>query len=104
MNNKRRKEIKFIQKFLIAEELAEDILNRLEDVLCDEENSYYNIPENLLGSVRAEESENAIDCLDEAIDLLSKYVDKDNPSLIWRNVSDKIKRLLDDIIKGGKYV
>ena len=43
----------------------------LEDVLYAEEDAYDNIPENLQGSWRAEESEEAIDALNDAIDLLT---------------------------------
>ena len=46
------------------------------DNLKDEEQDYYdNIPENLQYSQRAEDSEAAIDNLDEALDLLNEAYD-----------------------------
>ena len=49
----------------------DEVLNLLEDVLYDEEDAYDNIPENLQGSWRAMESEDAIDTLNDASDLLT---------------------------------
>lgn len=46
------------------------IKSNLESILSDEEYSFENMPENLQGSIRGEESENAIDMLSEAIDNL----------------------------------
>ena len=50
---------------------ADQVLDILESVLYDEEDAYDNTPENLQESCRAMESEEAIDSLNEAIDLLT---------------------------------
>ena len=71
MNKARRK---LIQKEINVLEMGEDVAQTvaiLEDVLYTEEAAYDNIPENLQGSWRAEESEEAIDVLNDAIDLLT---------------------------------
>ena len=71
MNKARRK---LIQKAINVLEMGNDAdqaLAILEDVLYAEEDAYDNIPENLQGSLRAEESEEAIDALNDAIDLLT---------------------------------
>lgn len=71
MNKARRKKI---QKAIDMLEMGDGVnraLVLLEDVLYAEEDAYDNIPENLQGSLRAEESEEAIDALNDAIDLLT---------------------------------
>lgn len=71
MNKARRK---MIQKAIDILEMGDSVaqaLAILEDVLYAEEAAYDNIPENLQGSWRAEESEEAIDALNDAIDLLT---------------------------------
>ena len=71
MNKARRKKI---QKAIDMLEMGNGVgqaLAILEDVLYAEEDAYDNIPENLQASWRAEESEEAIDALNDAIDLLT---------------------------------
>ena len=71
MNKARRN---LIQKAIKVLETGNDVdqaLAILEDVLYAEEDAYDNIPENLQGSWRAEESEEAIDALNDAIDFLT---------------------------------
>ena len=71
MNKARRK---LIQKAINVLEMGNDAdqaLAILEDVLYAEEDAYDNIPENLQSSWRAEESEEAIDALNDAIELLA---------------------------------
>ena len=71
MNKARRK---LIQKAINILEMSNDVdqaLVILEDVLYAEEDAYDNIPENLQSSWRAEESEEAIDALNDAIELLT---------------------------------
>lgn len=69
MNNKRRKEISNNLNSLIM------IKENFERILSDEEDSYDNIPENLLNSDRAMDSENAISSLDDVISYLTDAVD-----------------------------
>ena len=69
MNNKRRTEIKNIkERFAIARDMLESVLN-------DEQDYYDNIPENLLGSMRAEESEEAIGILEDAMEQIEGIID-----------------------------
>ena len=71
MNKTRRKKI---QKAIDMLEMGDGVgqaLDILEDVLYAEEDAYDNIPENLQGSWRAMDSEEAIDALNDAIDLLT---------------------------------
>ena len=68
MNKQRRK--------LIVENITflENIKNKLENILTDEEICFDNMPENLQGSIRGEESENAIDILSEAVEELESII------------------------------
>ena len=82
MNKARRKKIQKAIDMLEMGDSVEQALAILEDVLYAEEDAYDNIPENLQSSWRAEESEEAIDALNDAIDLLtdlqsSEDADKD---------------------------
>ena len=69
MNKVRRKAIANIVSEL------ERIKGILEETKDDEQYSYDSIPENLLGSERADISEEAIDTMDEAIDSLEEIID-----------------------------
>ena len=55
---------------------AEELKDDLESILWDEQNSYDNIPENLQYSTRATESEQAIDDLEDAVDILNEAIEK----------------------------
>lgn len=70
MNKERRNRISVVNSRLNV--LAEE----LEHIKEEEENYYDNIPENLQGSMRAEESEEAIDLLDEVVDKIEEIVDQ----------------------------
>ena len=69
MNKKRRERIANI----IFE--IEKIKSDLEDVKLDEEIAFDNMPENLQYSMRGEESQDAIDTLDTANDLVQEALD-----------------------------
>ena len=69
MNKQRRKNIKNNIDALGV------IKNNLEDILAEEEDYFNNIPENLQGSIRGEESEEAIDTLTEMIDAIEECID-----------------------------
>ena len=71
MNKVRRKKIQKAIDILETGDGVDQALDILEEVLYAEEDAYDNIPENLQGSWRAEESEEAIDALNDAIDLLT---------------------------------
>lgn len=72
MNKQRRK---IISECTIQ---IEEIKLKLEDVKSDEEFAFDSMPENLQGSLRGEEMEGAIDCLEEAIDSLDSAIEQLN--------------------------
>ena len=69
MNKERRTKINNIIKKLEA------VLNDLKEVLFEEEMVFDNMPENLQGSIRGEESEEAIDLMNEAVESLQNACD-----------------------------
>lgn len=69
MNKQRRQNIK---KNIDA---LETIKSNLECILSEEEDYFNNMPENLQGSMRGEDSEEAIDTLTEMIDILDECID-----------------------------
>ena len=72
MNKDRRKKIAdVISKF-------EHVKEMLEDILYEEQDYYDNIPENLLGSERAENSEEAIDMMQEAVENIEEAINNLN--------------------------
>lgn len=62
MNKKRRQEI------MKAMNKVEEVKDRLDELLYEEQDALDNTPENLRLSFRGEESENAVDYLQEAIE------------------------------------
>lgn len=68
MNKERRKKIANI----ITE--IEKIKSSLECVLFDEQMAFDSMPENLQYSMRGEESQEAIDCMEGAVDSLSDSI------------------------------
>lgn len=54
----------------------EQIKSTLEDVKMDEEFAFDNMPENLQGSERGEEMEEAIDCLEEVMNTLDDAIEQ----------------------------
>lgn len=68
MNNQRRKQITKIINDL------ENSKDDITDILQEEEEAFDNMPENLLGSERAEQSQNAIDLLNDAINNLDEAI------------------------------
>lgn len=72
MNKNRRK--------LISNNIAllESIKSNLENILSDEEYYFDNMPENLQGSMRGEESESAIEILQNTIEEIENCIDNLN--------------------------
>ena len=70
MNKQRRNEISSIVSEL------ENLKSRLESVHMEEEMVFDNMPENLQYSMRGEESQEAIDCMSEAISNLEEEIDQ----------------------------
>ena len=69
MNNARRKEISSII------EQVEELKDKLENILADEDEYRDNMPENLWGSERYEKSEEASQNLELAISSLEEVID-----------------------------
>ena len=85
MNKLRRKAIRNIIKELseilevnneISVCVVEDFIDKAQMILDEEETYFYNIPENLQSGSRYDESENAIDKLEDAISYL-EYIDEE---------------------------
>ena len=76
MNKNRRNELMgWVRK---AEEWAahgEELKDELENICSEEEDYFANMPENLQGSMRGMDSEEAIDKMNEAIESMSNAID-----------------------------
>lgn len=70
MNKERRTKISNIIKEI------ENIKDKLQDVLNEEESVFDNMPENLQCSMRGEESEESIDYMNEAVDALDSAIEQ----------------------------
>ena len=81
MNKMRRRELYKLNSELRCINDKQDLyscISTLEGIKLDEEIYYDNIPENLQYSMRAYDSEEAINSMDEALDLLNEaYNEKD---------------------------
>lgn len=97
MNKTRRKELGQVIYGLGKIQDREDLyawINILDNLKDEEQDYYDNIPENLQYSQRAEDSEAAIDNLDEALDLLNDAYDAkefDKDSELIKHAIDKIE-------------
>lgn len=69
MNNARRKIISNIATKL------EGIKSEVQNVMYEEQDAFDSMPENLQGSTRGEESEEAIDTLDEVVNSIEEAID-----------------------------
>lgn len=69
MNNKRRKEISKVI------EQIEESRDTITDILNEEQEALDNMPESLIDSERGEQSQNAIDLLDDAISNLEEAIE-----------------------------
>lgn len=72
MNKQRRQTISKII------DLLDNVKSKLEEVLGDEELSFESMPENLQGSLRGEESEEAIEVLSDVVDTINECIDNLN--------------------------
>lgn len=80
MNKSRRKELLEVIKELNKIQDRDDLyscINTLENIKDDEQDYYDNIPENLQYSQRAEDSEQAIENMDDALYLLNDVYDEE---------------------------
>ncbi|SDW45670.1 hypothetical protein SAMN05216391_10864 [Lachnospiraceae bacterium KHCPX20] len=69
MNNARRKIISTISTKL------DGIKSEVQNVMYEEQDAYDSMPENLQGSTRGEESEEAIDTLDEVVNSIEEAIE-----------------------------
>ena len=70
MNKNRRERLNNINR------LIDVYKSELEDILNEEQDYYDNIPENLLGSERADISEEAISNLEDVVSSLEDVIEK----------------------------
>lgn len=70
MNKERRMKISNTIKKI------EQVKEELQEILNEEESVFDNMPENLQSSMRGEESEEAINCMSEAIDALDNAIEQ----------------------------
>ena len=68
MNKKRRQKIRDIRKEI------ENCKENLQKILDEEQDYFDNMPENLQGSVRGSDSEDAIDTMESCIDDLENII------------------------------
>ena len=74
MNKQRRKELGAIVSILEKNpdnEQLQNCLNELDRIMNDEQEYFDNMPENLQGSMRGIESEDAISSMEEALDAMN---------------------------------
>ena len=96
MNKVRRKELSEVIKALGMMQDKDDlysIISDLESIKSDEEDYYDNIPENLQYSQRAEDSEQAIENMDDALDLLNDVYEADE----FNKDDEAIREAIDKI-------
>ena len=100
MNKLRRKELKDVIAGLHSIQDKDDLyswINTLDNIKDDEESYYDNIPENLQYSQRAEDSEQAIKSLEEALDLLNEAYDMDEFDKNCDLIQEAIDKIEDAI-------
>lgn len=106
MNKLRRKAIYNIIKKLkeilegkveIELDIIEDIIDTTQTILDEEETYFYNIPENLQSGTRYENSEKAIDKLEDAISDLEDIDEESSHEAIRGYISNAIENLNDCI-------
>lgn len=101
MNKARRKELSDVIRGLNAIQDKDDLygwINTLDNIKDDEQDYYDNIPENLQYSQRAEDSEQAIEYMEEALDLLNEVYDADE----FDKESESIQEAIDKI-EGARW-
>lgn len=92
MNNHRRKEIMKLEHHLevlsmnFSGDYLRTCIEQLEEIKSEEEDAFYNMPENLQSSIRGMESEEAIDMLEEALGYLEEILDLEDEEEIGENI------------------
>ena len=96
MNKARRKELSNVIRGLNTIQDRDNLynlINTLDNIKDDEQSYYDNIPENLQYSQRAEDSEQAIEYMEDALDLLNDIYDADE----FDKNSESIQEAIDKI-------
>lgn len=105
MNNIRRERIRReenkVLNIIRTQQFDETILNQIKndiaDILDDESWAFDNYPENLQNSTRGEAMQEAIDCLDTAVEYMDNIIDelniKDKEDII-----DILEEIYDELI------
>jgi hypothetical protein len=75
MNKSRRKELmEWVSKAESWAAQGEELKSELENICSDEQDYFDNMPENLQGSMRGMDAEEAIDAMNEAIESMSNAI------------------------------
>lgn len=96
MNKTRRKELMNVidaLQIIADKDDLYDVINDLENIRDEEEDYYDNIPENLQSSRRASDSEDAIEALNDALDLMDEAYESDDQN----KMNDLIKLAIGKI-------
>lgn len=70
MNKQRREKIREVRNEI------ETCMNKLQTILDEEQDYFDNMPENLQGSMRGSDSEDAIDIMESCIDRLDEIIEE----------------------------
>ena len=98
MNKARRKELSKVVcelNIIKDKDALYDCINTLESIRDDEQDYYDNIPENLQYSQRAEDSEAAIENMEEALDLLNELYEADDFDKDSELIEEAIEKIED---------
>lgn len=76
MNKNRRKELMaWVGKAELWAAQGEELKSELENICSDEQDYLDNMPENLQGSMRGMDAEDAIDAMNEAIESMTNAIE-----------------------------
>lgn len=79
MNRNRRKELmEWVKKAEAWAAHGETLQDELENICSNEQNYFDNMPENLQGSMRGMDAEEAIDAMNEAIECMDNAIEAAN--------------------------
>lgn len=96
MNKKRREKIKnIIYTTNVSTVDFKSLKVSIENILDEEQDNFDNMPENLQYSINGQRSEDAINCLEDAIEEIDDYY---YLTLEERKEPDTIEDVLDNII------
>lgn len=76
MNKDRRKQLmEWVKKADAWITRGDELKSELESICSDEQDYFDNMPENLQGSIRGMDAEDAIDAMNEAIECMGNAID-----------------------------